>query len=349
MTNTLSYMPPLYYRHSGRFSAVGFPLAMVASVLVAVALGAAYAYVDMYNPCVSVLTFIATAGFGLGVGAATAYALRWAKVRNNTLAIVASVVAALVGLYASWVFWVYALLHQSHLSFVPTPLQLAKHPAALWRMILRINEVGVWSIGSSHGVGQRHDPVKGVFLWLIWVAEGVVILTTAILVTTRMVGSRPYCEACDRWAAPAQSVAAARHADPVELKRRLEAHDLDYLQQLGPRDPAGNLWLEAELCSCPTCQSLHTLTMKAVALVGDKKGKVQKKSTIVIDKLLLSGEEADRIKTLPQAWKPPAPPSVAPGPLPAPANGADPIGEPVQPQQPPPSPAANDEPPTLGL
>src|SRR5262245_54271222 len=94
------------YKHSGRVGnvlialLVGAPLVILASV--------AYAYIVVYNPFLSVLTPLISLGFGALIGTIAGTFGKRAKCRNVLVTQALGVLLGLLGLYASWVFYVYA-------------------------------------------------------------------------------------------------------------------------------------------------------------------------------------------------------------------------------------------------
>ena len=272
MTRIADYASPLYYRHSGQFSAAGLFVALLASLIAAIILGAVYAYVVLYSPLIY-LSFFATVAFGFAVGWVAGYLLRWAHVRNERLTIAIAVVVALLALHSSWVFWIYALVQKATSSIAPfNPAELAFRPDRLWFLIRRINEVGVWSIGHVGGSMQKGDAVHGPWLWSVWMIEATIILFLSISISVKMGTTLPYCETCRRWCGLGKRLFSTPPGEPAILKERLESKDFTYLISLGPdKKPLPSNWFEVFLHSCDRCQALHALTVNAVRLETNKK------------------------------------------------------------------------------
>lgn len=292
----------LYYKHSGQFSAMGLPVALVASLAAAIILGAVYAYIDLYCPIVYV-NFFATAGFGFAVGWVTALLLRWGRVRNNVVTKIVAALTALGALYSSWVFWVFALFQKSFGALPLTPVELAIHPLGLGRTIQAIAETGTWSIGhigSSHG---NQESVHGIWLWAVWIIEAGIIAWLAISVTVSAGKALPYCERCQAWCRVGRRLFSTPPGDNELLKQRLESKDFAYLMSLGPeKKPLPSKWYEVYLHKCDQCRDFNTLTVKAVSMQVNKKGQQQKKERAIVDKLLLSDKELQSLQMLKEQY-----------------------------------------------
>jgi hypothetical protein len=294
--SSLSYATPLYYRHSGRFSVPGVLLALLVSCAAAVVLGTVYAYVDLYNPCISVLNFLATAAFGAGIGWVTGKMLQVARVRNNVVTALLASFVALFALYVGWVVWVCAVLQRAAESGSfqpPTLLELILNPRGLIDIIRNLNEVGVWTQGSRYA--SSHDTprtVKGIELTVIWLVEAVGVVGLAILVAINLASSVPYCERCGRWCQTLASAFNCAPGDPLELRRSLETKDFSYLRLLGgPRAGEGRWWT-LDLYLCGGCNGMYAVTAREVRVTIDKKGRENKQTKTLVNKLLLSEEEA---------------------------------------------------------
>src|ERR1700756_273420 len=89
------------YRHSGKFGIHGPFLAVVAAVLLGWPLGVAYAYLVRWIPLVYV-NALATFGYGALFGVITTVILKMAKVRNNPIAWLTSLLVGCLAFYFAW-------------------------------------------------------------------------------------------------------------------------------------------------------------------------------------------------------------------------------------------------------
>src|SRR5688572_3905604 len=176
-------MRATYYRHSGRFSPPGALIGLAGGLLAGVALAFAYAYSLAYIPIVGIVTFILSAGFGALVGFVTGRLLRVGHVRNNAVTTIVTLTVALVAFYMSWVAWIHAIAGRADADI---PLaEIASQPALVWELVQEINKVGAWSL-------KGFTPT-GTFLWILWAIEACLIVVPVFLVTSAMLGGRPYC------------------------------------------------------------------------------------------------------------------------------------------------------------
>jgi hypothetical protein len=277
----------VYYVTSGRPSEQGVAIGVLAAVAAGLVLAVAYVYLVLYVPLAGYLSAPISAGFGALVGFTTGKALRWAQVRHRVLAIAASVSVALVVWYAVWVIWVWALLRRDGTALVLS--SFAFSPTIVWGLVQTINQAGAWTI---FGLTPT-----GFLLWILWLGESVLILVPAAMLPLRLVAD-PFCEHCNSWCALDQGVARLRASPGPDLKRRMEAKDLEYLERLGRVKPGASEWLRLDLHSCPHCDVTNTLTVKAVTVSVDEKGRRSENAATVVKHVLLDIVETDRVRAL---------------------------------------------------
>lgn len=170
----------------------------------------------------------------------------------------------MLGDFFGWSFWFFAATEQEYL-----PL----HPAALWAAIGAVAENGAWTIFGS--------TPKGTLLYVIWLAELILIVGTAILTALGRV-SLPFCESCQKWTdlLPGTPTMQAV-ADPAALKGRLEEGDFAALEELGKAEPDAAAYTELEIKSCPNCDASRYLTIRSVEIVTSSKGEEKVESTLL--------------------------------------------------------------------
>lgn len=277
----------LYYRHSGQFSLGSVALGTLAATAIGSALAAAYAALVLYIPLAGVITFILSIGFGVLLGLVTAGALRWAKVRHEGIAFLSSATVALSSFYVSWAVWTWLLLRQSkveaHLS------ALAAQPEILWGVVGDINAMGAWSMSGATPTGA--------VLWVLWGVEALLILVPAVLVPLGVLAV-PFCDRCDAWCDASEGVARLTVSEADELKSLMEAKRIDALERLGAAGERDTDWIRVDLHDCPSCDNLHTLTLKSVSVSVADDGDRQQKEVALVDHLLLTTEESHRIRAL---------------------------------------------------
>jgi fluoride ion exporter CrcB/FEX len=298
-----SFNQGLYYKHSGRFSAVGALIALLIGLIAGVICGWLYAWLIHWNPFVYI-NAVGAFGFGAITGLATEQSLESHRCRNVPITGFVALLAALVSYYISWAVWLHALNHASTFAFL-------LDPAGMWMTILKVNEAGAWTL---HG-----SVVKGFSLWVAWGVEAACILGFAVYTAVHSMQEAAYCEGCDRFAKAREGVCfvAAGKAPPMEekaafkiyrkalkqhaaeLKQHLESKDLPYLEQLGAVQPDAIAWYQLDLVSCPKCNMTNSLRVVQVRRkIEGKKIKNDTEQSQVFRQLLLSSTESDNIKKL---------------------------------------------------
>jgi len=276
-----------YYRHSGQFALASALLGTIAAAAVGSLLAAAYAALVLYIPFAGVITFVLAIGFGLLLGLTIAAALRWAKVRHEGIAFLSASTVALSAFYVSWAVWTWLLLRRADVE--AELMALVPQPDVLWELLGEINAVGAWSMSSFTPTGA--------VLWVLWGAEALLILVPAVLLPLGVLAI-PFCERCERWCEPSEDVARLAACEPSQLKSLADAKELDALARLGSPGPDDDTWIRVDLHDCPACGDLHTLSLKLITSATGDDGQPQQKEMEVVNHLLLTTNEAHRIRTL---------------------------------------------------
>ena len=294
---SLNYMPAhhlagtprtgQYYRHSGVVNLPGVLTAALIGAVVAIVGGIVYAYAVRFIP-IDKLNALACLGFGCVLGFVPATVLLKRKVRNLPVSLAVIGVVAVLGLYTAWVAWeaiIMSAVTAPHFG----PLQRFLHPVAVVQLAVRINEVGTWGT-SSVGSSTAPEATKGTALAVIWAVEALTILGVPLAAGKLVLGSSPFCDACDRWCEAATTVRFTAPVDGKVLRQKLEAGDFAHVAALGP--PTANGGMEFKRQHCNKCGRLNTLTVTRQSVTRDRKGKVKKKrSTVVINKLLVTPDD----------------------------------------------------------
>ncbi len=274
------------YKHSGRFTLIGVVAGLAAGLAAGLPLAFIYAWGIIRIPEEKLCCF-ATLTYGALIGAAVAVAGKWGKVRNVQIAALVAICATAASYYFSWAFWVKDIFHrfgQDELNAIALMLR----PHALWKLVKLINEYGTW--GTTAG-----NATKGTELWVIWAAEAVAVLGAAALTAVAVLRSQPFCEKCDLWCSDSEKLCLLPVNDVNQTKLLLAQHDLSFLQKLGPGDKKTS-HLIAELHSCPSCRELNTLTLRQTLMQPRKFGSPQIKHVSLVDKLVVSRQEADAFR-----------------------------------------------------
>ena len=268
-----------YYRHSGKFGLLGLAYMLVFGAVGALVLGLVYAYADDYIPLVY-FNLLLVVAYGCGVGACVHFGAKLGKVRNVPLLLLGGFVAGLMAEYSNWVWWVYAYSKQEVLVYMP---------ADLWQVIQEVNEQGAWSVFGS--------TPTGVELWAYWGLEALVIVAGSTAIAWLTLSSLPFCEACGRWADSKDTVSPLDAvAEPQKFKAKLELKDYEAVKSLHKMPAGAMAYTEVVLQKCPSCNDSNFMTVQAVTVTLDKKGKANRRTANVLQNLILGPDAYRSIK-----------------------------------------------------
>ncbi len=301
MTQIANYATPgelLYYRHSGRFSPSGLAMTLVLGSLAAILIGFVYAYIDLYNPIASWITFLITGGTGFALGLVLSKLIKAGRIRNVKLALAIGVFCTGLMFLTAWEVWLYAFLRRADVDV--TLWDIISSPAATWNVLLAINENGAWSLKGS-------SPVTGIFLWLLWAVEAAILIWIPLKLTKTAVTELPFCERCNKWCT-ARELIRFNTGDVPKIRSQLEAKDFNSLAALGKaKDAFGSSW-RAYFQGCADCDTTQTLCIDQMVITRNKEGKAQVKLTPVVKRLMLSPEDTVAVATMVAMLEAPPPP-----------------------------------------
>lgn len=274
--------PNKYYKHSGAVSVNGLVFMALYGAVGAVLLAAIYGYADYYIPSVY-LNMLLVIIFGAMVGWCVGLGGKRGQMRNTWVMAAFGFLAGCLAEYAQWVAWVFALSKQEVLAL--TPAQLAP-------LIQYVAENGAWSIFGSTPTGWE--------LYAYWGLEALVIVGMSTLVAGLYLNTAAYCEKCKRWADEKHSISPLDAVtDPKGLKSRLEQGDLAGLKALKKQSADAAAYTELNLKKCPACAQSNFLSVDAVTITVDKKGKKNKTTKQLLQNLVLN---SDQYRALKDGW-----------------------------------------------
>lgn len=282
-----------YYKPSGEVTLAGLAAGVGGGLVVAVALGFAYAYLISYIPIVY-LNILCVIGYALVLGAASAALVRWGKMRNPAVGMFIAMFVTLVSYYVSWAVWLSITV--SNDEFGISPWTLARNPLGLWEVLQLVNEKGAWSIGRNYGSSKSNNAVSGVLLWVFWAAEALTVIIGSALTAWGGLTSDPFCESCQVWCDEEQNLVSIQPAGSDELRRRFEAKDFQYLKLVGSKHENDAEWCRLDLHRCPGCGRTNTLSLKREQLQIDRKGKRSVTSKDIFHGLLLTESEVHQLR-----------------------------------------------------
>jgi hypothetical protein len=267
-----------YYKHSGKFA----PQGLICGLLVgaAASLPAAFLYdYGIFTIPSAKLRGVCTLVFGALIGAASGAAMCWGKVRSKLVAGAVGFAASFFGLYVSWVAWMLHLINPSF--WLLNPVRAAMHPRGLWQAMLAVNTVGTWSYRGG-------TPEHGTVLWIIWIAEALLVLTAGLFAALALVQRRPFCERCEQWCTERASLYFAPSLPASQFKEQLESQSITNFEKLTAGDKK-KAHYRIDLHSCGVCHSLNTLSLLQ---------NFPRDHKMVMNKLLITPEQASVIRNL---------------------------------------------------
>ncbi len=281
--------PTTYYQPSGKMPLTGVLLLLVGGCAAAVPLSVIYVLAIRYIPFVY-LNLLAVAGFGIGFGLLVAKLAAVGRLRSPALAGALGLVAGCLATWLEWVFFAAFIVHNGdEVPLVPAYFGFLINPRALGAFARLAAEHGTWSMKDG-------DPVKGIVLIAIWIAEALVIVVPAVIFA-RGQAARPFSELLQRWAISTKLPGRLPFFErPAEVRARLEGGDLMPLVTNEP--PAATRYARLELCRADGDPSCSFLSVENVAESVDKRGRKQTATAAVVNNLRVPPELAQQLQEL---------------------------------------------------
>ncbi len=209
--------------------------------------------------------------------------MRMGHSRSTAAVIGMTALASFVAYYLHWVFWFGVHAIRGDESFAEALVLL--FPPFLLEAIGSAHGFGTWSLRSS-------EAVTGWPLTIVWLIEAVLFFGTAAVVAFTQTADAVYCEGCSKWCSPRPNVHRYEHTQGPTLASRLQGGDLAAVRESPEAPPNSDAWHQLDLVLCESCGATNTLSLLAFRNEYDKKGNVTQKSDIVVDRLLVTREQA---------------------------------------------------------
>ena len=238
--------PDLYYQHSGR-PGWAIPLTIFIGIPVTISLAAIYAYVVVYCPVIGYVNLLFLGALIFCGGFLLDRIARVGKCRNPAVMTGMGLLLGCIALYASWLFFLGALLDDVSL------LALITNPVGMWNIIGWFNANGWWG-------------PAGLIQWAIVATEAVAIVGGFTLAGRSAIGEDIFCEPCDAWCEPFETMllkkdptlpADQRPRDNLQILAQPETNNDDF-----PR-------YEADVLQCESCQSMQAIRVYDVVKTVD--------------------------------------------------------------------------------
>src|SRR5882724_542922 len=262
-----------FYSHSGKFGPHGPILALMAAGIIAFPLGIIYSYLIKWIPFIYLNVFI-TIGYGFAFGFITAWLMKFAKVRNRGVALLTGLAVGLIAWWGSWNGCARALVGSQ------APWLLTPHQMRIFIKILYTE--GSWGIGFSSSA-----PVTGIFLALIWLAEGAAIVGISAVAAFTPIATTPFCELHDCWLNEKKKIEKLDAFVRPEHIEAFKAGDIAPLEESQPRVPASGRFARLTLKHSDGCHDFCTLSIANVTVAPDKKGNMKETEQELMTNLLV--------------------------------------------------------------
>jgi hypothetical protein len=279
---------PRYYKPP-RPDPIRLLLVTSAAVVVAMLVGVVYAMVQTRVDSLYVRVGM-TFGLAGAVSFVTVGAVRIAHLHRRVSVLSLAGVLSLAALWAAWVVWVRHVMYAMGLD-VPL-VRLAINPTGLYRVIMFINEMGVWT--------WEQQLYRGPKLLLVWMAEAVIVVCGSVAIAVKVVEPGLFCAACNTACNVVPRMPRFDASDTSEVRQRVESGDFAYLLQLGPTREPYDPEIQVQLLRCP-CGQTNVLNVNRVAWVDDGKGALDTQRTPLVRGLLLDVVQVEEFRALMEA------------------------------------------------
>jgi hypothetical protein len=292
------------YRHSGKFYAHGPIVAVIVAVVAGFPLGYAYAYLMKWIPLIY-LNFLVTLGYGFLFGFLTGALMRWGKVRNTPIVLVASLVVGSIALYFSW---------NGHIHSLFTDAPIICWPNEMFAGMKWLYDKGSWGL---HGSGE----VTGIPLAIFWVIEAAIILGLTAVTAVGMISSTPFCENALCWLDKKRTInTLALFTDPAQVAA-IKSGDLRPLTQAQPKLAGADRWTRLTLKYSPSTEALYTVRLQNITRQVQKDGKIKETAENLTGDLIVPKSMFELIAKFQKFRDPNEPPDEPEEPEPEAAGG----------------------------
>lgn len=232
-------------------------------------------------PLIYIEAFIVL-GYAVGLGALARLGMRWTRCRNLPVATLSGCMLGLLAVAAS---------HGA--AFVIETASQHRFGNISFADFIHDKVARGWSFGRFGSGGGL--PVQGVFVWIVWGIEAVVLVAGAVL-GARTAAGTPFCETCGVWADKTDTVHHVLKPTPDSLARvRTGERVVDLLDA----QPGGIAMEELgyTLRCCPACGKVPTLSveLRTTKIEGKKQSTTKQELHKYV---MLIPEEAEEVRAM---------------------------------------------------
>jgi hypothetical protein len=269
------------YTSSGIVPVAGGVWTVVASLLAAAFCGFVYAYAFHWIP-IGFFRIVLCLIYCLAVGMTIATLGKRAKIRSPLFITVLAFVCMLLGL---WIYW--------------GAYRWAKEGAGIG--------LAAWSPDELYAFGQRlfedgsftlrRSKVDGWLLVIFWVLEVIVMLFGIVGIAQAHVW-QPFCETCQEWTSTQPGLLLVSASGQEPAFDQIVAGDFALLATFQLANVETSPHVRLDLTSCPKCQHTNFLSLAAVTIKYDKKGKPKSSEQSLLSYGLLTDVQAEMVRQM---------------------------------------------------
>lgn len=267
------------YTPSGKYTSMVFVMVLPLLAVVA-ALGWVDAFLLSWVPFI-LLDLLIVLGFAAGIAYATSFALQLGKCRNTAIGMGIGLLAGVAGV-ASGHYWAYAMATAG----APQPVPFGDY--------LEFRTTTGWTIGKGGG----GIPITGVFVYLVWLIEAVIIVAGGWL-GGAMGAMTPYCEACSIWATKKRDVFSVPGLSEASIARLKQAPDVEALlmPELAEIAPSSTKVIYT-VQACPACEKTGFVSLSHKSVTQVSKKKTEAKTVELLKHVTLRPEHLEAMRQL---------------------------------------------------
>jgi hypothetical protein len=272
------------YTHSGIIPVSGAITTIVTGLSAAVVAGMVYAffaYWISWGPFRLIMMCI----YGLTLGVAIAVAANYGKIRSPLFNTVVAIVCAAFGL---WIYWGAYDVARNGVAVIPAawgPARLQEHGEQLF-------EDGTFTM-------KGRDRTDGWPLVGVWVAEGISVLLIVVTLA-RTDAARPFCETCLEWTGSTSGLMRVAADGKEPPWQEVLGGDLTAIASFQPANASTTPHVRLDLARCPKCQHSNFVSLTAVEITTDSKGKTKTTEVTLLQNGMISDPEAEFLREFSQ-------------------------------------------------
>ncbi len=283
------------YEHSGGLGLAPIVVPVVGLVSAAI-VATAYSFANVFNPCISIVSFLLLIVPVLGVGFPMAWAGKASGCRNPAFLALAGFGMSFVTLYFAWAAFFAALAARDDIDVGLFDILI--NPVGMWERAGGVAENGWYTLGS----GDSATGPSGILLWILWVIEALIFMIGIPLVAMTGILEEVYCERCGVWCKTAETIAlgvpiADGELDEAAVERITEG-DVATLEALDRVSVGSIFHLELELKECLSCHETATYRVQTVETKTDSDGDTSTDKNDLTGWLFATSDDVHRLESL---------------------------------------------------